>query len=172
MVILKYKGHGNVKNIEDVPNYRHLYKDIRARAFLINEVAGRIKKGDHLLDSSGNLLWQITDIISDEPAVLDLAGRSDDALVVVEAQKRSDYSVSNEEIAFSLGSTSDFVGDKVKLPYLRRVTIALKLLCRVEKDGAVSITPPELGNTVLRVGETIRLAYKGYSASFAITDIL
>ena len=172
MVIFKYKNPGNIKKVEDVPNYRHLYKDIRARAFLINEVSGRIKKGDRSLDSSGNILWQITDIISDETATFDLAGKSDNGLVVIDAMKTSDYSVSNDEIAISLSSTSDFVGDKVKLPFLRRVTIVLKLLCSIERDDTVSLSPSKISNRYLRVGETIQLTNEGYVASFTITDIL
>lgn len=168
----RYKDkRGHLKKIEKT-SYRHIYKYVKAKSYLISEVADRVKKGESFFDSKGNIIWEVVDIVSNNPACLGTMTVEDNNVqseLVVDKKQSYYLKVFDSNRNISLGHSMDILKGKIKLSSFRRVEISLKLLCKVERDGKVKVV---VNSSSLAIGRKIAIDTPKYYASFTITDII
>ncbi len=167
---LFYYHHRAHKQPGEAPQqYSHVYKYAKAQAYLIQGVADRLKKGDRLLDSDGNALWEI-DSVSNRPAVVGTAPKKPDAKISTSASHTKSYSLArNGGVIKSLGEAYDREEpETVEISSLRNMEISLKLWCRIEKDGSLIICKD---GTRLLAGTTLQLSTNSYNIIVTISDV-
>ncbi len=163
--------HFKDQKVEEEQKYRHIYKYVKAKAYLMPEVADRIKKGDRLLDEDGNVLLEVDNMIANKPVFLGAVAEKSDVGSRLSGVEKKSYSlnVPQSDGAIFLGESFDVIKDGIELSSIRRVEISLKIWCIVERDGAFIIIK---GKLPLLIGRNITLVTKEYIASFTITHII
>ena len=152
---------------EDVLKYSHVYKYAKARAFVMHEVANRIKKGDMMLSGDGRVRWQIADIISIKPAVLTAEKETNRLKTNISTSSRVDYTLGVSNRSVPLGAALDVITDAMPLASLRDVEVLIKVQCRVERDGSFRT----LDNMLLLPSAELQFIQRDYIAAFIITEI-
>jgi hypothetical protein len=151
--------------------YRHVYMYVKAKAYLMKDVADRIKKGDKTTNLNNDTLIEVASVISNKPAELDAVALSDIALPRMPAVERRSYALNIPQSrgCVFLGEVAEPLKGGIELSSLRLVELSLKLLCRFDRDGTLMIAQRD--NLFFLEGVNVDLATERYSATFTITDI-
>lgn len=147
------------------------YKYVKAKAYLISDVSERIKKGDRTYDAYGNIAFEVEEIISNEPAIIEIASGQGGAGQKISVGEDSAYQLrfSETKSVMPLGKVIGTPKDQFELRSLRLMEIRLKLLCRMKRNGAIAVLKDDLE---LIIGKTISFETNGCAVQFTITDVM
>lgn len=145
--VFRKKYYEKRQGFEGPYPYKHVYKTVRARGYIIPEVANLINAGDSKRNPNGEIVFEVIKVIYNKPVFYGNPGGT------------TLYRVSSPLPCPRDGEEKD--------TSFREIEIEMRLLCKVERTGAITIGV----DTPLSLGVSTNLDTEEYFVPFQITEI-